>query len=165
MYRLTLTLFAFTLAACGSKDDAGGAVDADTDTDTDTDTDADTDTDTDSDTDTDVTDTDTDTVTDTDTDLPSLCDPITDGRWTVDGPAFGMEMEVDLVSDYALCTFDLGNWSMQMGPMPEGGTIAADIITFDGNAYWQTCSGTLTGGTEITGVCTGDGANFLMRRN
>ncbi len=149
---------ALALTACGSKDD-GSETDTDAvegDADTDTDTDAYTGTETD--TDTDVVDTDTDVV---DTDTDPACDAISLGPWIADGQAFGMQMTGEVIAGPSACAFQLGNWDMVMDS-PTGGTIVGDQVTLTGSAFWTSCTGTLVGGTEISGICAKDGSNFGM---
>jgi hypothetical protein len=73
-----------------------------------------------------------------------------------------MQMTADLAFDLPTCHFGLSNWSMQMGDLPTGGTVAADQVTMTGSNYWQSCVGTLVGGNQITGTCSQDGADFQL---
>lgn len=90
------------------------------------------------------------------------CVALADGAWVVDGTAFGMEMSGVLTMDVDRCSFTLGDWDMQMASMPTGGTIEGDQVSFDGDNFWQSCTGTATAdGTEITGACE-DGSDLTM---
>ncbi|MEQ1506714.1 MAG: hypothetical protein ABMB14_31090 [Myxococcota bacterium] len=117
--------------------DTADATDADADTDADSDSDADTDTDADSD-----------------------CTRLTEGMWSADGPAFGMAMTAMLTVDAVGCQFTLSDWDMAMDA-PEGGSVSGDQVTFTGDAYWQSCTGTASSdGVSVAGACADDGAQF-----
>ena len=136
---------------CGKKEtatDTGNTdvADADTDADADSDSDADVDADTDSDTDTDTT---------------PACNAMKDGTWLAGGAAFGMQMSAGLAFDVLACSFEFGKWDMAMDA-PTGGTVAIDQVTLVGNAYWESCVGTLTGDNSVKGVCAQDGAQFEL---
>lgn len=90
------------------------------------------------------------------------CTALVDGEWTMDGAAFGMEMIGVVTMDAAACSFTLGEWNMQMGSLPTGGTVRGDAVEFDGDEFWQKCSGTVSAdGASITGACD-DGSDLTM---
>lgn len=92
----------------------------------------------------------------------SDCVALADGTWVVDGTAFGMEMTGVLEMNVDRCSFTIGEWDMQMASMPTGGTIDGDQVAFDGDNFWQSCSGTVNAdGTGITGACE-DGSDLTM---
>ena len=99
---------------------------------------------------------------DTDTDA-AACQALTDGDWTGSGAAFGMAMGVSLTFNATGCAFTLTDWSMNMGSLPDSGTVEGDSVTLGGDdSYWATCVGEATGGTSIDGVCADDGAAFSL---
>lgn len=139
-----LWLAAMGCAGDKTTTDTGATDSSDADTDTDADTDVDTDTDTDADTDV-------------------GCTALTDGRWDAGGAAFGMTMAMTVTMDVTGCSFTITDWDMQMGVMPDGGSVAGDQVTLSGSAYWDTCTGTAaTDGTSVAGVCSDDGAAFTL---
>ena len=89
------------------------------------------------------------------------CTALSEGRWTGDGPAFGMEMGATLTLDVSGCSFTFSDWSMAMD-VPAGGTVAGDEVTLNGSAYWESCSGTATSSDAFTVVCADDGASLEM---
>ncbi len=157
MTRFMMTAALLSLAACGPKDSDDGEQTTDTDTEPPADTDTDGYT---TDTDTDVP-ADSDTV-DTDTDVAAACEPLTSGDWRFSGSAFGMDMLGKLQSDAAACTFTLGDWNMEMGEMPTGGTVSGSDVTLTGNGFWSSCAGTIVAPDQIQGDC-GDGSTFAMQ--
>lgn len=141
-----LWLAAIGCAGDKTATDTGATDSADADTDADSDADADTDTDADSDADTDV-----------------GCTALTDGTWDAGGAAFGMTMSMTVTMDVTGCSFTITDWDMQMGVLPDGGTVAGDQVSLTGSAYWETCTGTATtDGTSVSGVCSDDGAAFSL---
>jgi len=99
----------------------------------------------------------------TDTDVEPACVALTSGRWEGSGPAFGMAMGVDLTMDEADCSFTLTNWSMDMGPIADAGTVDGEEVTLAGpDDYWSSCTGTVEDAGSVSGVCTEDGAAFEL---
>jgi hypothetical protein len=114
-------------------------------------------------TDTDAADTD---VGDTDVeDTSPPCVTLVDGAWYGAGSAFGMRMGVTLTMDVDQCSFTLTDWSMDMGPIADAGTIDGDEVTLSGpNDYWATCVGTAAeDGESVDGACSADGAAFNLK--
>lgn len=107
----------------------------------------------------------TDTSGPVETDTTPACQALTDGDWTGSGPALGMAMGVTLTMDTSGCTFTLTDWSMQMGSLPDSGTVDDDTVTLGSDSYWATCTGTATGGTAFDGVCADDNAAFSFELN
>jgi hypothetical protein len=105
---------------------------------------------------------DSDAATDSDTDVAEEegCTALTSGDWTGSGAALGMPMGVELEMDAESCTFELNNWSMEMGSLPDSGTVDGDQVTLGGDAYWETCAGTADSEEGFSGVCSDDGAAF-----
>jgi hypothetical protein len=102
-------------------------------------------------------------VADSDTTATSTeaCTALTSGRWAGTGAAFGMAMEADLAVDDGGCGFTFSNWNMSMS-VPDGGVVAGDTVTFTGNAFWSSCSGTITNDGAFGGTCSDDGSDFEM---
>ena len=107
---------------------------------------------------------DTDSTADSDTDgaTEEGCTELTSGDWVGSGAAFGMSMGVELEMDAEGCTFELNNWSMNMGSLPDGGTVDGDQVTLAGDSYWESCVGTADSVGEVSGVCDDDGAAFSL---
>ena len=106
---------------------------------------------------------DTDSTAESDTDAATEegCTELTSGDWVGSGAAFGMSMGVELEMDAEGCTFELNNWSMNMG-LPDGGTVDGDQVTLAGTSYWESCVGTADSEGEVSGVCDNDGAAFSL---
>jgi hypothetical protein len=81
------------------------------------------------------------------------CAILDDGLYEVLGSCFGHTMTVDLAMDDSACSFTLDDWSMVMGQIPSGGTVAGDEVTLSGWSL-EGCVGTADGGT-LSGVCDG----------
>lgn len=116
---------------------------------------------------TDTTETDTDTGDTEDTDVEDTgppCVTLVDGDWYGAGAAFGMKMGVTVTMNADDCSFTLTDWSMDMGPIADAGTIDADEVTLSGpDPYWSSCVGTADAdGESVDGVCSDDGAAFNL---
>jgi hypothetical protein len=122
-------------------------------------------------------DTDADSDTDTDTD-PSGCQALTDGKWVIGGPVLDAQAACDLQFNATNCQFQLGNCEAQgidtgyyyyyyyeSPDYPAGGLVVGDQATLAGSQFWNSCVGTVTGGTQIAGVCSQNGANFQLSTN
>jgi hypothetical protein len=90
------------------------------------------------------------------------CEPLTDGAWTADGSAFGMAMGMTLTMSADDCTFTVGGWDMEMGPMPTGGSLDGASVVLDGDAFWASCVGDVAGSGSMSGVCEEDGSTWTM---
>jgi hypothetical protein len=94
-----------------------------------------------------------------DSDTLPACTALTDGEWDGGGSALGMTMGVTLTMDATACTFTLTNWSMNMGDMPDAGTLDGDTVTMGSSSYWSGCEGTVDSAEQFAGSCA-DGASF-----
>jgi len=90
------------------------------------------------------------------------CAQLSIGRWSANGAAFGMQMDVDLAFNATACSFALSNWSMQHGSLPTGGQVVGSTVSLAGaKALWQTCAGVVTAGV-ISGKCSANNAAFEL---
>jgi len=79
---------------------------------------------------------------------------LTDGDWDAAGDAFGMEMSGVLTMDEGSCRFTLDDWSMEMLSLPAGGKVDGDQVTFEGDSFWRSCTGTVAAdGASVSGSC------------
>lgn len=85
------------------------------------------------------------------TDNAAPCVLLADGTYQASGSCFGMTMTVGLDMDDAACSFVLGDWSMNHGNSPEGGTVDEDQVSLAGGDF-DGCTGTIDGAT-VSGVC------------
>lgn len=94
------------------------------------------------------------------------CTALVDGTWTFGGEAMAMDMVAAVTMDVEGCTFAITDWTMTMGSVPTGGTVAGDQVTLAGDdAYWATCTGTVAeDGRSADGACD-DGYFFSMAAN
>lgn len=96
------------------------------------------------------------------------CTALESGTWYAAGAAFGMpsgstEMTVELAMDAEACTFTLGSWNMDMGPLADFGAIDVEAITLSGPTdYWDSCTGTAADSGTATGTCNEDGGAFEL---
>lgn len=80
------------------------------------------------------------------------CVILSSGEYRTTGSCFGMAMDVDLTFDEGTCSFTLDNWSMNMGPTVESGTVDQTSVTLSGNG-WEDCTGEVDG-EDFSGTCT-----------
>lgn len=95
----------------------------------------------------------------------AACVALQDGDWSVQGPAFGMRMGMVVTMDVESCSFTITDWSMQMGSMPDGGTVEGSTVTLGSatDTYWGSCAGDMDAdGTEANGQCADDAAGWSM---
>jgi hypothetical protein len=73
-----------------------------------------------------------------------------------------MPMTGSVTMDVDKCSFTIGEWNMAMNSLPTGGTIDGDQVSFDGDEFWQACTGTVSSdGMAVTGACQ-DGSELTM---
>lgn len=90
------------------------------------------------------------------------CTALTDGDWSATGSAFAMTMSVTVTMDAGACAFTFSDWSAGMGhPVPDGGTVQGDQVTFTGDV-WEGCVGTAADAETISGECDDAGGSFEM---
>lgn len=92
------------------------------------------------------------------------CVALQEGDWTTDGAAGGgMPMQATLTLGEDGCSFTFSDWNMAMTNLPAGGTVAGDQVTLSGDAYFETCTGTVNAdGSAASGICDDDGAGWEM---
>ena len=91
------------------------------------------------------------------------CEALSTGRYTADGSAFGMAMEVVVTLDEEGCGFTFSEWSMAMTDLPSGGLVAGTTVTLLGSAAWESCTGEVDADGGVQGTC-GDGGTFGLVR-
>lgn len=92
--------------------------------------------------------------TDVDSDATAACADVTAGKgWEWSGSCIGMTMGCKITKTG--CDLTVVCTGMDMG-LPESGSIADDVVTFNDGASLSGCSGTVDDPNTITGTCNGD---------
>lgn len=94
------------------------------------------------------------------------CTELTDGVWTLSGPAWGMgdaTMTGMVTMDAEKCSFTLDAYDMAMDDLPTGGVVNDTRVTLDGpNTDWRSCDGTASDPATVSGDCPDHGGTFSM---